>query len=159
MNQPPPVSPIAEFKDRRSGLIGLGILVILVGCVCALLVPLMLLGQAMSAKATGGEPDYRMMIPAAVTYAVMAVAFVWLGIGSIMARRWARALLLILAWGWLVMGVVMVGFMAVFLPKILESLTRLAPFASVRSVTLPLAQTEQSLESGLGPLVNTGYGG
>jgi DNA-binding transcriptional LysR family regulator len=36
----------------------------------------------------------------------------------------------------------------VFLPRILESLTRLAPSASVRSVTLPLVQTEQGLENG-----------
>jgi DNA-binding transcriptional LysR family regulator len=36
----------------------------------------------------------------------------------------------------------------VFLPKILDGLTRLAPHASVRSVALPLAQTEQGLESG-----------
>jgi MFS family permease len=118
MNQPPPVSPITEFKDRHGGLIGFGILVILIGCVCALFVPLMFLGQAMAAKATGGAPDYRIIIPGAVTYVGLAVSFIWLGIGSIMARRWARALLLILAWGWLVMGIITVGIMAVFLPMI-----------------------------------------
>jgi uncharacterized membrane protein len=52
-----------------------------------------------------------------MTYAVMSVVFIWLGIGSTMARRWARALLLILSWVWLVTGVVMVICMAVFLPK------------------------------------------
>jgi DNA-binding transcriptional LysR family regulator len=36
----------------------------------------------------------------------------------------------------------------VFLPKLLERLTRLAPNAAVRSVTLPMSQIEQGLESG-----------
>jgi len=35
-------------------------------------------------------------------YALLAVLFVWLGIGSIMARRWARALVLVSSWFWLV---------------------------------------------------------
>jgi len=118
MNPLSPVSPIAEFKDRRGGLIGFGILVIIIGCVCALFVPLMFFGQAMSAQAIGGATDYRMIIPAVVMYAGLAVAFIWLGIGSTLARRWARALLLILAWGWLIMGVVTVGVMAIFLPTI-----------------------------------------
>ena len=122
MNQPPPISPIAEFKDRHGGLIGFGILVILIGFVCALFVPLMFFGQAMSAKTTGGAPNFRMIIPGAVTYVVLAVSFIWLGIGSIMARRWARALLLILAWGWLLMGVFMVGFMTFFLSKMFGQL-------------------------------------
>ena len=118
MNQPTSVSPGAEFKDRRGGLICFGILMIVIGCVCALLVPLMFLGQMMSMKATGGAPNYSMMAPAALIYALLAVAFVWLGIGSIMARRWARALLLILAWVWLLAGIFTVGFMAFFLPSI-----------------------------------------
>ncbi len=59
-----------------------------------------------------------MVIPGATTYLMLAVSFIWLGIGSIMARRWARALLLILAWAWLITGVLMVGFMAALLPKL-----------------------------------------
>ncbi len=120
MDQPPPLSPITEFKDRHGGLIGFGILVILIGCVCALFVPLMFWGQAMAAGRTGGAPNYRMMIPGAITYGVLAVSFIWLGIGSIMARRWARALLLILSWAWLVIGVIMIGWMAFLLPRIFQ---------------------------------------
>jgi DNA-binding transcriptional LysR family regulator len=36
----------------------------------------------------------------------------------------------------------------VFLPKILDTLTKLAPFASIRSVTPPLPELEQGLERG-----------
>lgn len=117
MNQPPPV-PSTDFKDRHTGLIGFGILVILIGCLCALFVPLMLFGQMMSARTTGTASNLRIMLPAIMTYAVMSVVFIWLGIGSAMARRWARALLLILSWAWLVMGIFMVVAMAVFMPKV-----------------------------------------
>ena len=118
MNQPPSVPLTADFKDRNGGLIGFGILVIIIGCLCALFVPLMILGQAMSAKAMGAPSSLRLILPAAMTYATLSVVFIWLGIGSIMARRWARALLLILAWAWLLTGVISVSAMAVFLPKV-----------------------------------------
>ncbi len=118
VNQPPPIPPTADFKDRSAGLIGFGILVIIIGCLCALFVPLMILGQTMAARTTGAASDLRTMLLPAMTYAVMSVVFIWLGIGSTMARRWARALLLILSWVWLVMGVFMVLVMAVFLPRL-----------------------------------------
>jgi hypothetical protein len=109
---------MADFKDRRGGLIGFGILVIIVGCVCALLVPLMLFSLTMSSRTTGHAPDFRAIVYAAMTYGTLAVAFVWLGVGSIMTRRWARALLLILAWVWLLMGVVMVSAMSIILLRV-----------------------------------------
>ena len=115
MNEPP-ISPVADFKDRRGGLIGFGILVIIIGCICALFVPFMLFGLTMSARTTGSTPDFRTIIPGLVIYGALAVAFVWLGIGSIMTRRWARALLLILAWIWLLTGVFMIVGMAIILP-------------------------------------------
>ena len=118
MNEPPPVLPTIEFKDRRGGLIGFGILVIFIGCICALFVPLMFVSQALSAKTTGGEPNYRIIIPGALTYTGIAIAYIWLGIGSILTRRWARALLLIVGWVWLLTGVLTMGVMAVVLPKI-----------------------------------------
>jgi hypothetical protein len=51
------------------------------------------------------------------------VVLVWLGIGSIMPRRWARALLLVFSWCWLVVGVLAVGFMAFLLPHMLANMT------------------------------------
>jgi hypothetical protein len=118
MSGPQLVPASADFKDRRGGLIGCGILLILIGGICALFVPLIILAQTMAARAVGGTVDYRMIAPGAAMYGVLAVAFVWLGAGSIMARRWARALLLILSWGWLLVGVVTIGFMTVLLPRV-----------------------------------------
>jgi hypothetical protein len=59
------------------------------------------------------------MISGALVYLTLAVALIWLGIGSIMVRRWARALLLILAWSWLVVGIFTTAGMFFVMPRIL----------------------------------------
>ncbi|MFA6560839.1 MAG: hypothetical protein WCV00_02900 [Verrucomicrobiia bacterium] len=99
-----------------------GVLEILIGCFCTLMIPLMLWGQAIQAQMTKAPPDYSMLVPAALIYATLGVAFIWLGIGSILCRRWARALLLILSWSWLLVGVIAVGANAFLMPRILETL-------------------------------------
>lgn len=113
--------PSHDFKDRKTGLVIFGILTMLMGGLCALLVPLMFFGQAMSAKA-GTPQNTQAIIPAILMYGVMAVVLVWLGIGSMMARRWARALLLIFSWSWLVVGVLAIGVMAFVLPHLMETI-------------------------------------
>jgi hypothetical protein len=50
------------------------------------------------------------------------VAFIWLGIGSIRCRRWARALMLILSWSWLVTGVTAISFLLFFGPRMIQGL-------------------------------------
>jgi hypothetical protein len=123
----PPENPLPEattpevpaFKDRRPLLVLFGVLEILIGSLCALFVPLMLFGQAMAAKAGAAEVQYRMILPGLVMYALLAVTFLALGTGSIQARRWARALSLILAWSWLAIGVIATVVYAIVLPQIL----------------------------------------
>ena len=110
------------FKDRTTGLRVFGILTILLGCLCGLMVLLMILGQVLTAKTSETAVNYRSIIQAAAVYVFLAVALVWLGIGSIMARRWARALLLIFSWTWLTMGIVSLIFMGIFLPTLLENM-------------------------------------
>jgi hypothetical protein len=51
-------------------------------------------------------------------YVVLAGGLIWLGIGSINLKRWARALLLITSWSWLVIGITTTVSMAIFLPKV-----------------------------------------
>ncbi len=116
-----PAIATSSFKDRRTGLIVFGVLEILIGCFCTLMIPLMFWGQKLQADMTGTPPNYDMIIPGAVFYAIIAVAFVWLGVGSIMCRRWARALLLILSWGWLLVGVIAVSFNAFLMPRMMEA--------------------------------------
>lgn len=92
-----------QFKDRKTGLVIFGILQIVIGICCAMLVPLMLLPLLVS-PAAGSPVSVRMLIPMLVMYSLLAVLSVWLGAGSILARRWARALTLVLASIWLVIG-------------------------------------------------------
>ena len=100
---PVEASVLSDYKNRSTGLIIFGILTLLLGGLCALFIPLMLFGQTMAAKAPNAPPpNTAMLLPGLAMYGGLAVALIWLGIGSIKARRWARALLLIFSWTWLI---------------------------------------------------------
>jgi len=114
--EPTPQTP--SYKDRTAGLVIFGILTIVLGCVAALFVLLMLAGQ-MAAGAGDTRAPTSAIISGMSVYVIMAVALVWLGIGSIMARRWARALLLVGSWSWLVLGIFTMVFVSILMPKIL----------------------------------------
>lgn len=109
----PEITP--AHKDRTLGLIIFGVVSILIGACCALLVPLMFLSVALSETVTGGGVDVRSAWSASALYGFMAAVFVWLGIGSIRARRWARELLLSLSWIWLMTGIcsIVIGILVV----------------------------------------------
>lgn len=121
MSETLPMDASNGYKDRHGGLIGFGILVILIGIVCAMVAPLMLLAAAMPARANAAPMDLRTMLPVVIMYVGMATLFIWLGIGSIMAKRWARALLLIVGWMWLVCGIIGVAVTAVVLPNVFNN--------------------------------------
>ncbi len=120
--QPGKQAPIAgvitlpAFKNRSTGLTVFGILTILLGCAAALMVLLMLVATALVPKSPNAPP-VSSTVMVVFMYGALAVALVWLGIGSIMARRWARALILIFSWGWLVAGIIMVPLMGIVMPK------------------------------------------
>ena len=91
----------SDFKDRKVGLVVFGILQIILGGLCALLVPLMILGMIASRTfedVSAAGMSARMMVPGVLFYVIVAVWFIWMGIGSIKARRWARALVLVTSW-------------------------------------------------------------
>lgn len=123
----PPTGPVEsasrEYKDRSIGLIIFGILTILLGCLAGLFVLFMLFGVAVAADKTAPVPvNFSGILPAMSFYGVLAAALVWLGIGSIMARRWARALLLIFSWSWLGIGILMLIVMSFVLPTVMRSM-------------------------------------
>src|SRR5688500_7149487 len=98
----PSGSSLPEYKDRKTGLTVFGILEILLGCLAGLLIVLMVFAQLMVAQATQQSPQFRMIIPSLLLYGMAAAALITLGIGTLRARRWARALSLVLSWSWLV---------------------------------------------------------
>ncbi len=112
-----------DFKDRKTRLVVFGILQIIFGSICALIVPFMILAIIMSAVAGKGAAErvsFRMMVPGVLFYLLLAVWFIWMGIGSVNTRRWARALILISSWLWLITGVLGFVFMLHFLPKMYD---------------------------------------
>jgi hypothetical protein len=110
----------ADFKDRKAWLVVFGVLEILLGALCALMIPLMLVGMAASAalgKGSAASVSARSMVPGLLFYVALAAWFITMGIGSIMARRWARALLLVSSWLWLLSGVLGLVFLIAFMPS------------------------------------------
>ena len=133
MNESYSETPLVEaaaspgYKDRATGLMVFGILTILLGCLAGLLVLLMLAGQAAVRNTNAAPTPLLAILPAVFIYGALAVGLVWLGIGSIKARRWARALLLIFSWSWLVMGLFAMVAMVFVLPKMLANIQAAAP--------------------------------
>lgn len=108
----------ADFQDRKTRLVVFGILQVIFGGLCALLVPFMILGIVMSAtlkKGAAESPSLQMIIPGILFYVLLAVWFIWMGIGSIKTKRWARALILISSWLWLITGTLGFIFVQLFL--------------------------------------------
>jgi hypothetical protein len=71
--------------------------------------------------------NLQMMIPCIAFYLVLGVAFIWLGVGSIRARRWAWTLTVLLSWMWLIMGVIgFVGFVCLAGPMMSAAMAQQA---------------------------------
>jgi hypothetical protein len=113
----------STFKDRKGGLIAFGIFQILLGALCALIVPLMILASLLDKTAAAGSGG-RMMAPGMLFYAFLAVWFITMGIGSILARRWARALSLLFSWLWLVCGIGGLFFILVLMPDMFAKMSQ-----------------------------------
>lgn len=119
------VPPGGGFKDRRRGLVLFGAVSIVIGALCAALAlmgPLALLLIDLAPVSEVRAADPRGILLSVFLYLALAVLFVWLGIGSMKARRWVRPIMLVVAWTWLICGVLAVGFWIVFLPDFQASL-------------------------------------
>jgi len=108
MSTAQPPTTTSMYPDRSTRLMLLGIVQVLLGCLCGLLgvmmVALSLLGP-MALAPQGPAINIQMMVPGLVLYLALAVAFIWLGIGLVRARRWAWTLTVVLSWLWLIIGV------------------------------------------------------
>lgn len=111
---------IPSFKNMKTGLVVFGILQIILGGVCALIVPFVIMGMIASAvleNSAAPPMNTSMMIPGVLLYALAAVWFISMGIGSIKARRWARALVLVSSWLWLIGGICGLVFVLLLMPN------------------------------------------
>jgi MFS family permease len=108
----------SDFKDRKTGLVVFGIILIIFGGFCALMVPFMIfsiIASTVLESSSSAPMNVGMMIFTVLFYVGLAVWFIWMGIGSIKARRWARALLLVTSWMWFIGGLIGLIFMLFFM--------------------------------------------
>jgi hypothetical protein len=113
MSEPSNVPISVEFRDQRPGLVAFGIVAIVLGGLCALITLLQSLAVILVSRAGTGL-EWRRIVLGIAVYAILSMILVWLGIGSILCRRWARALLLILSWSVLLAGVITMCFFVIF---------------------------------------------
>lgn len=116
-----PASTPPSYRNRRTGLLIFGIVQILLGGLCLLLVVLMIVSLVILPPGNRPPVTLQMMLPGLLIYLALGAASISLGIGSILCRRWARAMTLIFAWPALVAGCLTVPMMAWMLPKILAA--------------------------------------
>ena len=113
----------STFKDRKVGLVVFGIFQIILGALCALFIPLMILGM-IAGRNTAQGASLGTAIPGLIVYIFLAAWFISMGVGSIMARRWARALSLIFSWVWMICGVIGILFMAAISPALFAQMSQ-----------------------------------
>jgi len=108
-----PPLPSPGFAPQTGRLITAGILLLLAGCFTGCisgLMPLALINPQLPPGQT------RQMLIGLAMYGGITLILVWLGVGILLPRRWARPLILILATHWLIIGVLTVIGMLVMLP-------------------------------------------
>jgi hypothetical protein len=110
------------LRDRSTALIIVGSIEILLGFGCALLIPLSLLAVSVTGGLGASGADTRSVIPLAAMYGVAAAVFIWIGVGTIRARRWAREVMLSLSWVWLVTGACSLAVSGWVMPALLSDL-------------------------------------
>jgi hypothetical protein len=104
MSTAEPLTATSAYRDHSSRLTVLGAFQILLGCFCGLLAAFMGATRflpVMREAQRGGPPFF---LQAMAFYFVLAVAFIWLGKGTMAARRWAWTLTVVSSWMWLIFG-------------------------------------------------------
>jgi len=119
-------SPGGEhFRDCRRWISVVGLIEILIGGLCglcgllfSLLSPFFRQNPATENLVRGG------MLTANVLALVAAAAlFVWIGVGTIRVRRWARDMMLVAAWVWLIVGAAALVLVFITIPRRLQELS------------------------------------
>lgn len=105
------MKPAKPFSDRSSWIAVFGVVEIGLGLACLLLCALLLALAAFgpSLGARGAGLGARTVGSSLAVYLTLATFFVWMGIGTLRKRRWARTLMLSSSWIWLAVGVFGMG--------------------------------------------------
>ena len=98
------VAPV-QYQDRSAGLILVGILEIGLGLLCLLMLAFMGFAAVSVQSLPGGQAaamNTRVMAANCAFYLAMAVFFFVMGVGTLRGRRWARTIMLVVSWTWLI---------------------------------------------------------
>ena len=136
MSEQNPALPPDPFKNRSVGLAVFGVAQILMGLFFLLMIPMVLLAMWVAPQ-EGAAADVQTMMLAVGQYIVFAVIGIWLGIGSILARRWARALTLVLAWIVLITGIFAMVFVSLFMGDMFQ---KMAEAGKIPAEAVPVVQ-------------------
>jgi hypothetical protein len=117
-----PLAPAPPYRDRYGGLVAFGILELLLAAGCLLLVTMLLMSAGMRLPNMPSPQPAASLISAAAVYLAAAAAFGALGAGSILARRWARTLSLVVGWLWLAVGAIGGIFLLLILPRMFAAM-------------------------------------
>jgi hypothetical protein len=124
---PPPLLAPPTFKNRRPWLIVFGILELLIAVMflgmglMMLLLPEEALKQAQQGQPPQPMPVRQLMLMVALMYAAIATVWAVTGIGTILAKNWARIVSLVLSYFWLICGVFGMLIWAIILPQTLKT--------------------------------------
>ena len=108
------------YKNKKTGLLVFGIFEILLGVLFVFMLLATAIGQLVLAQRPemAATVDRRSLLPTIAMIGGLAAVFIWLGIGSIKGRRWARAVSLCLGWMGLVTGVISCAALVWTLPGV-----------------------------------------
>ena len=112
------------YRDRSTGLVIFGVAQIILGLLAALMVPLIGLSAFLSRRVPGAAARPGQLISSAAVYLFSAAILIALGIGSLQAKRWARALTLVISWYWLIGGFLVTILLTAVLPVMMRGVLR-----------------------------------
>ena len=111
---------MSSFRDHSTRLKVFGIFQILLGCMCLLLTLISVIMMMVPVNESFGDMNIKVMISTMLFYIGFAACFIWLGIGSILARRWAWTLTVILSWMWFIFGIAVIIPMVFVMSKSMD---------------------------------------
>jgi hypothetical protein len=116
-----------SYKSRRGGLIFFGLVELAMGALCLLIVAGTIVSLLFRPPARAGMPPVSQMMVSVSLYLIGGVLLVTLGVGSMLARRWARDLSLVVSWMWLLVGLSTTAFMVFLMPRFLSAMASSPP--------------------------------
>ncbi len=122
MPEPNPSSSGEGFKDRSGPLVLVGVVEIILGALCAAGSALTLVMAFVARRVpdlAGPAVDAGALVTGVLLYLAAAGFLIAMGIGTIKGRGWARALMLIALWPWLLCGLLGIVVLWLVLPAAL----------------------------------------